>query len=79
MAVTQGLLSASVADAAPATLRGAAFGIFDLCIGLATFVASAAVGALWMVGGPPLAFGFSGSIAAAVIMLLLFRPKSATR
>ena len=79
LAVTQGLLSASVADAAPVRLRGAAFGIFDLCIGLATFVASAAVGALWMVGGPPLAFGFSGLIAAAVIVLLLFRPKSATR
>jgi MFS family permease len=79
MAVTQGLLSASVADAAPATLRGAAFGIFDMCIGLATFVASAAVGALWMVGGPPLAFGFSGSIAAAVIVLLMFRPKPAAR
>jgi len=80
MAVTQGLLSASVADAAPVRLRGAAFGIFDLCIGLATFVASTAVGALWMVGGPPLAFGFSGSIAAAVIvLLLLFRPKPAAR
>jgi MFS family permease len=79
MAVTQGLLSASIADAAPTTLRGAAFGIFDLCIGFAAFVASAAVGALWMVGGPPLAFGFSGSIAVAVIVLLLFRPKPAVR
>jgi len=71
MAVTQGLLAASVADAAPAELRGTAFGIYDLSVGLATFVASAAAGALWMVGGPPLAFGFSGLIAVAAILLLL--------
>jgi MFS family permease len=74
MAVTQGLLSASVAEAAPATLRGTAFGIYDLSIGFATFIASAAAGTLWMVGGPPLAFGFSGLIASAAILLLLFQP-----
>lgn len=77
MAVTQGLLSASVADAAPAELRGTAFGIYDLTVGLATFVASAAAGALWMVGGPPLAFGFSGLIATTAIILLLFQWRSA--
>lgn len=74
MAVTQGLLSASVADAAPATLRGTAFGIYDLAIGAATFVASSAAGALWAVGGPPMAFGFSGLIAAAAIGLLTLQP-----
>jgi MFS family permease len=74
MAVTQGLLAASVADAAPAELRDTAFGIYDLSVGLATFVASAAAGALWMVGGPQLAFGFSGLIAAVAILLLLFQP-----
>ncbi len=76
MAVTQGLLAASVADAAPVTLRGTAFGIYDLSVGLATFIASTAAGALWMAGGPPLAFGFSGLIAAAAILLLLFQPRS---
>ena len=76
MAVTQGLLSASVADAAPVTLRGTAFGIYDLSVGFATFAASTAAGALWMAGGPPLAFGFSGLIAAAAILLLLFQPIS---
>lgn len=73
MAVTQGLLAASVADAAPSELRGTAFGIYDLSIGLATFVASTAAGTLWMAGGPPLAFGFSGLIAATAIILLLFQ------
>jgi MFS family permease len=79
LAVTQGLLSASVADAAPAELRGTAFGIYDMSVGLATFVASAAAGALWMVGGPPLAFGFSGLIAAAAIVLLLLQRMSTNR
>lgn len=74
MAVTQGLLLASVGDAAPAELRGTAFGIYDLAIGVATFVASSAAGALWVAGGPELAFGFSGVIAAAVILLLLLQP-----
>ena len=74
MAVTQGLLLASVGDAAPAELRGTAFGIYDLAIGVATFVASSAAGALWMAGGPELAFGFSGLIAVTAILLLLFQP-----
>jgi MFS family permease len=47
MAITQGLLSASVADAAPVTLRGTAFGIYDLVIGAATFTANSAAGGLW--------------------------------
>jgi MFS family permease len=74
MAVTQGLLLASVGDAAPRELRGTAFGIYDLAVGLATLVASSAAGALWMIGGPELAFGFSGLIAASAILLLLFQP-----
>lgn len=74
MAVTQGLLLASVGDAAPAELRGTAFGIYDLAVGIATFVASSAAGALWMAGGPELAFGFSGVIAVAAILLLLLQP-----
>jgi MFS family permease len=74
MAVTQGLLLASVGDAAPKELRGTAFGIYDLAVGLAAFVASSAAGALWMVGGPELAFGFGGLIAGAAIVLLLFQP-----
>jgi MFS family permease len=74
LAVTQGLLSAMVADAAPDTLRGTAFGIFELAIGLTTFIASAAAGALWMVGGPRLTFGVGAAIAAAAVLLLLFRP-----
>jgi MFS family permease len=75
MAVTQGLLSASVADAAPEHLRGTAFGIYEMAVGLATFLASAAAGALWMIGGPDLAFG-AGAVVAVLALLVLIAPLS---
>jgi MFS family permease len=74
LAVTQGLLSASVADAAPEHLRGTAFGIYELAVGVATFVASATAGILWMVGGPALTFGVSAAVAAVAVVVLLLRP-----
>jgi MFS family permease len=74
MGVTQGLLSASVADAAPEQLRGTAFGIYELTIGVATFAASAAAGTLWMSGGPGLTFGISAAVATTVLFLLLLWP-----
>ena len=47
MGMTQGLLAAMVADTAPATLRGTAFGVFNLVSGLALLVASVLAGLLW--------------------------------
>lgn len=74
LAVTQGLLSASVADAALEHLRGTAFGIYELAVGAATLVASAAAGILWMVGGPTLTFGTSAMVAGATVIILFLRP-----
>jgi hypothetical protein len=53
LAITQGLLVASIADAAPDELRGTAFGIFEFAVGFAAFLASAVAGILWVIGGPP--------------------------
>ena len=78
MAVTQGLLSATVADAAPENMRATAFGIYEMAVGLSTFIASTAAGALWMVGGPGLTFGVSGCIAAVSVLLLLLWPMPKT-
>jgi len=47
MGATQGLLATMVADAAPADLRGTAFGFFNLLSGLAMLLASALAGLLW--------------------------------
>ena len=76
MAVTQGLLAASIADAAPERLRGTAFGIYDMAVGAAAFVASSAAGALWTTIGSGSAFGLSCLVAVAAIVLLLFQPKA---
>ena len=46
MGLTQGILAALVADAAPADLRGTAFGMFNLVTGIATLAASVIAGAL---------------------------------
>ena len=67
MGVTQGLLSAAVADAAPERLRGTAFGILDLAVGLATFAANAGAGVLWTFGGPAGSFTAGAALAAVVI------------
>jgi MFS family permease len=74
MGITQGLLSAAVADAAPERLRGTAFGIFDLAVGVATFTASAGAGLLWTLGGPAGSFVAGAVLAATVIVLLPFQP-----
>jgi MFS family permease len=47
MGLTQGLLAKLVADAAPAELRGTAFGIFNLVSGAALLLASVMAGILW--------------------------------
>lgn len=54
---------ALVADAAPADLRGTAFGLFNLATGVTLLLASFLAGALWTVAGPAMTFaagaGFS--------------------
>ena len=47
MGFTQGLLATLVADTSPPELRGTAYGIFNLLVGLALLVASILAGALW--------------------------------
>jgi predicted MFS family arabinose efflux permease len=75
LGATQGLLGAAIADAAPGRLRGTAFGVFEVAVGIATFAASAGAGLLWTLGGPLAAYGTGAGIAAvATLILLLGRP-----
>ncbi len=74
MGVIQGLLSATVANAAPHDLRGTAFGIYDLVVGIATFLASTGAGALWLVGGAPATFAVGASLAALAAVMLVAGP-----
>jgi MFS family permease len=70
MGLTQGLLASLVADTSPATLRGTAFGLFNLMTGLATLVASVIAGALWDQIGPTGTF-LAGAGFTAIALLTL--------
>ena len=71
MGLTQGLLAALVAKAAPAGLRGTAFGVFNLACGLAMLAASTVAGALWHFVGPAATFLAGAVFAAAAAALAL--------
>jgi MFS family permease len=75
MGLTQGLLSKLVADAAPAELRGTAFGIFNLVSGGALLLASVIAGVLWSAFGASATFLAGAAFAAlATLGLLAYRP-----
>jgi MFS family permease len=67
MGLTQGVLAALVAEAAPSRLRGTAFGLFGLITGLAALLASVAAGVLWEVIGPVAMF-IAGAIFAGLAL-----------
>ncbi|MDH4285410.1 MAG: MFS transporter, partial [Gallionellaceae bacterium] len=67
MGMTQGLLAAMVADAAPADLRGTAYGFFNLASGIAMLVASMIAGLLWDTLGA--SFTFVAGAAFSVLAL----------
>ncbi len=68
MGMSQGLLQALVADAAPVDLRGTAFGVYHLVTGLGLFAASTTAGWLWSRYAAPAPFLF-GAACAFVTML----------
>jgi MFS family permease len=76
MGLTQGLLSAMVAKAAPAELRGTAFGVFNLASGVALLAGSALAGALWHYIGPATTFWVGAGIAAASLAITRLAVKS---
>lgn len=67
MGATQGLLSTLVADAAPADLRGTAFGVFNLASGAALLAASIIAGSLWSFFGPAMTF-YAGAVFSFVAL-----------
>ena len=68
LGMTQGVLSTLVADTAPASQRGAAFGIFNLASGAALLVASLVAGALWDAFGARAAF-LAGAVFTALALI----------
>ena len=67
MGLTQGLLSAMIADTAHENLRGTAFGIFSLVSGIAMLIASVVAGFIWDVFGAPATFLTGAGFAATAL------------
>lgn len=80
MGLTQGVLSAMVADAAPKELRGTAFGLLGLVSGVATLAASVFAGMLWQAKGSAVTFGAGAGVAllAMTATALLLRAVRST-
>jgi len=68
LGLTQGVLSAMVADSAPERLRGTAFGMFNLVSGIALLLASAIAGWLWDRYGAPAPFIASAVFASLALL-----------
>ena len=71
LGLSQGLLAALVASAAPAERRGTSFGLFNLVSGIALLVSSTLAGELWDRVGAPAAFYTSAGFAGFALLGLL--------
>ena len=68
--LTEGAEKALIADLAPAHLRGSAFGLYNLMIGIGALPASLLFGWIWEEIGDGAAFGTGASLALAASLLL---------
>ena len=75
LGLTQGLLAALVADAAPPERRGTAFGVFNLVTGLLLLAASGTAGALWSRFGASATF-LGGAAFATLALATLLVPRA---
>lgn len=68
--LTEGVEKALIADLAPARLRGSAFGLYHLALGVGTLPASLLFGWVWERFGDPAAFGVGAAIGLTASFLL---------
>jgi MFS family permease len=76
--LTEGVEKALIADLAPARLRGSAFGLYHLALGIGTLPASLLFGWVWERFGDPAAFGV-GAAFGLTASFLLWRLRTAVR
>lgn len=76
MGFTQGILAAMVAESAPPSLRGTAFGVFNLASGVCMVLASAIAGWIWDRHGAPATF-YTGAALALIPLVMCFAPRRA--
>lgn len=74
--LTEGSEKALVADLVPPDLRGVAFGLYNMAVGIMVLPASVLMGMLWHHVGVSAAFGTGAALAgaASILLALLVRP-----
>jgi MFS family permease len=77
MALTQGIFSRMIADAAPDHQRATSFGAFFFVNGIAALLSSLGAGLLWDRGGPAETFTAAAAIAVVAGAMLVLLPKRA--
>jgi len=78
--MTEGTEKALVADVVPTIRRGAAFGWYNLAIGLGALPASLIFGRIWDTWGSQSAFAFGATLAlVAAILMAVVAPSSRPR
>lgn len=70
MGLTEGIFIAMVADAAPANLRGTAFGVFNMLRGVLLLFASVIAGLLWDRIGPQATFLTAAGLATVSLVFM---------
>ncbi|KUY89073.1 MULTISPECIES: MFS transporter [unclassified Burkholderia] len=78
MGFTQGILAAMVSETSPATLRGTAFGVFNLVSGICMLLASTIAGALWTHFGASTTFLAGAALVVVPLCLCRFMPRPGT-
>jgi MFS family permease len=75
LGMNKGILAALIADTVPSDLRGTAFGLLNLVVGIALFLASLLAGSLWQGIGFQAAFLAGSLLTAVAALVLLLRQK----
>ncbi len=75
MGFTQGILAAMVSETSPMTLRGTAFGIFNLISGLCMLFASAIAGVIWERFGSSATFFTGAALVFVPLCLCCYAPR----
>lgn len=79
MAASQGLFAALVADAAPASRRGVAFGLYHGTAGIANLAAGLGAGLLWDRAGAPATFLLATGLALFALLPALAARRALSR
>ncbi|RQT22180.1 MFS transporter [Burkholderia contaminans] len=75
MGFTQGILAAMVSETSPATLRGTAFGVFNLISGVAMLLASSIAGVVWARFGASTTFVVGAALVVVPLCLCRYAPR----